>query len=138
MAGPRGCFSWQDVGMKYLVMILLITIGFKAEASSAIICPMLHLKRVVRIAEAHSGYDKNLHCSISCMLSLKCPAQEVLTIGVLKEIKDIFGPGEADFKDMQANLVGVQLVLRGRARSAQSCMDGCNNYYPPEKRSWHK
>ena len=97
-------------------------------------CTLDNLERVKNIAIKHSEYDKNRHCSVSCMLTLKCYAGEVFTIGVLKEIQDLFGPGEADGKDIKADVLGIELAQKKAATTDQSCLKQCDLYYPPREK----
>ena len=88
-----------------------------------------HSKRVIAIAKAHSKNDKNRHCTVSCMLALKCNDQEVMLIGLLKEFKDLFGPGDADQADIEADALGISLAAKGAARTDQQCLKQCDLYY---------
>ena len=93
------------------------------------ICTMKYAKTVVPIAEAHSQYDKNRHCSVSCMLALTCNDNEVLLAGILKEVRDVFGPGEADREDIIANRYGIGLVSSKRAKTYRECLEQCDLRY---------
>lgn len=92
-------------------------------------CTMKHSKRVIAIATSHSNNDKNRHCTVSCMLALKCNDAEVLLVGVLKEFRDVFGPGQADAEDIKADKYGISLVRQDRARTDNECLDQCDLRY---------
>lgn len=81
------------------------------------------------IASEHSEYDKNRHCTVSCMLALKCNDQEVMMVGLLKEIQDVFGPGEADSEDLKADAFGISLVSSSAAKTDSQCLTTCDLYY---------
>ena len=81
-------------------------------------------------AMARTGNDKNMHCSVSCLLTLRCHSTQVRTLGYLKELKDVFGPGDADALDIVADELGISLVLVGRAKSDRECFSECDLYYP--------
>ena len=49
-------------------------------------------------------------CTASFMLALKCNNQEVLMLGMLKEFKDVFGPGNAEAADFKADVLGASLA----------------------------
>lgn len=117
--------------MKLILLSLVVTLSTMASAHAkpAVLCSLLQIKRVIPIAEKHSKNDKNRHCTVSCMLTLKCPAEEVLTVGFLKELKDLFGPGEADIKDIEADALGVGLAATWAARSDSQCLSQCDLYY---------
>jgi hypothetical protein len=120
------------------LLALLLCLNFVSPAAAnpilirpaAGLCSMLNLKRVTEIAQDHSGYDKFLHCAVSCMLAVKCPIAEVVSVGVMKEIKDMFGDGEADLRDIRANLWGINQVIRGHARTDRQCLQRCELRYP--------
>lgn len=113
--------------MKYLLLLSLFVSA--AQAKPEVFCSLYHSKRVIKIAEKHSTYDKNRHCTVSCMLTLKCSAEEVLMVGTMKEIKDFFGPGESSMEDLKADAVGVSLADKGAAKSDTQCLSQCDLYY---------
>lgn len=111
-------------------LLFSVTSFASVKDSSALVCSLLNLKRVKIIAVNHSTYDKNRHCSVSCMLTLKCPALEVLSVGILKEIADLFGAGTPDMEDIKADSVGVHLADSQAARTDLQCLQQCDLYYP--------
>lgn len=116
--------------MKTLILTLIV-LSSSAFAKPEFICSYLHAKKVVPIAEAHSSNDKNRHCTVSCMFTLRCPVDDVLAIGVLKEVKDVFGPGNAEVDDLKADLLGIELAVKGAARTNKQCLQQCDLYYKP-------
>jgi hypothetical protein len=119
--------------MKTLIISLTIFFGLihGAQASAPkILCSLLNVKRVKAIAVAHSTFDKNRHCTVSCMLTLKCGPTEAMSIGILKEIQDLFGPGQADIDDLKADALGVDIAFTRRARRDSQCLEQCDLYYP--------
>ena len=122
--------TFTKVFMKLTVLLLILSffVG-QALAAPDLICSLYHSKRVIKIASEHSSYDKNRHCTVSCMLALKCPDQEVMMIGLLKEIKDFFGPGEADVEDLKADAFGISLASKRAATSGSQCLSQCDLYY---------
>jgi hypothetical protein len=118
------------MSMKTLLAIILGTlITSHASAKPAVFCSLYHSKPVIAVATAHSKNDKNRHCTVSCMLALKCNDNEVMLVGMLKEFKDVFGPGDADAEDMEANALGISLAAKGAARNNQQCLKQCDLYY---------
>jgi hypothetical protein len=118
--------------MKKLIGLLFLSlISTQALAAPAMVCSLYHSKRVIAVAKAHSQNDKNRHCTVSCMLALKCNDTEVMMIGLLKEFKDLLGPGDADQEDIEANALGISLSASGAARSDQQCLNQCDLYYKP-------
>jgi hypothetical protein len=120
-------------GMKNILTFCFLFVSFSsvALAGPELYCSLKNSKRVIAIAEAHSKYDKNRHCTVSCMLALKCNDQEVMLIGLLKEIKDFFGPGDADREDLKADAMGVSLASKGTATTDIECLNQCDLYYAP-------
>jgi len=117
--------------MKLLLIALFLFSSLSALAKPAAICSYIYAKKVIPIAEAHSTNDKNRHCTVSCMLTLRCPSADVMMAGALKEIKDLFGPGTADVEDLVADAVGVDLALFRVARTDKQCLKKCDLYYAP-------
>ena len=116
--------------MRSLLLITLLCFLIQTTyASPDFVCSLLHSKKVLKIAREHSSYDKNLHCTVSCMLALKCSDKEVLAIGVLKEIKDFFGTGTPSAEDLKADAFGVGLAATWAARSNQQCLSQCDLYF---------
>ncbi len=110
----------------FLVVIFLSSSAF---AGGPRLCSMRHAHKVISIAEKHSGYDKNRHCAVSCMLALRCNNREVMLIGYLKEFKDLFGKGNAETNDVVADRYGIDLVSHQRARKDRECLVQCDLRY---------
>jgi hypothetical protein len=117
--------------MKLIVFSFLLLISTAALAKPTAICSYIYAKKVVPIAEQHSPNDKNRHCTVSCMLTLRCPSADVMMAGVLKEVKDLFGPGNAEVEDLVADAIGVDLALFRIARTDKQCLKKCDLYYAP-------
>lgn len=116
--------------MKALFLLSLVTFSVIAEAKpQRLLCTQKLARIVVPIAEAHSSYDKNRHCTVSCMLALSCNDGEVLLAGILKEFKDVFGAGNAELADLIADRHGISLVRTDRARTNQECLEQCDLRY---------
>jgi len=111
--------------------LLLVSLSPLAQANPALLCSLSHSKRVIAIAERHSDYDKNRHCSVSCMMALKCNDDEVRMVGFLKEVKDFFGPGECSEDDLKADLIGVNLAATRAAKTDSQCLSQCDLYFAP-------
>lgn len=116
--------------MKLLIFILMMTVSLGAVAKPRkLFCAYTNAKIVVPIAERHSSFDKNRHCSVSCMLALRCNDTEVLVAGYLKEFQDVFGPGDADENDIIANKYGISIVRNNRADNDRECLQQCDVRY---------
>ncbi len=106
-----------------------------------LICPTPFIKNVKREVVARTTRmqqqtqrtnptDKNMHCAVSCILTHHCHSTDVLALGVGKEIWDVFTPGDADVRDLQADIRGIKLSTSGRARNKADCYQQCDSYYP--------
>jgi hypothetical protein len=116
--------------IKYILSLLLILNCIPAIAESKMaVCSLIHVSNIKKIAEAHSNYDKNRHCSVSCMLTLKCPAVDVLLAGYFKELADLLGYGEPDKEDLKANKLGIDLARTRAATTNNACLRHCDLYY---------
>lgn len=103
------------------------------NAEAKAICSYFHAKTVVPIAKAHSTNDKNRHCTVSCMLTLKCPAVDVLAAGTIKEVQDIFGSGNAEVADLEADIIGIEIARSRAATTNDQCLATCDLYYLQEQ-----
>lgn len=115
--------------MKKLILLAFISISTHSPAGVEFICSLKHLKSVVQVAKNHSSYDKNLHCSVSCMLTRRCHSKEVLLVGYLKEFKDLLGSGNAERADIEADIYGIDLVKNKRALTDKECLTQCDLRY---------
>jgi hypothetical protein len=116
--------------MKYLIILsLLLTATSVFAGGPKKLCTLKHADYVTKIASQHSDYDKNRHCSVSCMLSLRCNKTEVLVIGYMKEFSDVFGEGNPERADLVANRYGISLVRHQRARTDKECLQQCDLRY---------
>lgn len=116
--------------MKKIILTLSSLFVFSnAFAAPKIFCSIKHADAVIAVASKHSGYDKNRHCSVSCMLSLRCNTKEVLIVGYLKEFKDALGYGTPEREDIVADKYGISLVKTKRAMNDQECLEQCDLRY---------
>ena len=45
-----------------------------------------------------------------------------MKLGMQKEFKDVFGPGNAEAADFKADVLGVSLASKGAAKTAVECL----------------
>lgn len=114
--------------------ILLLTVLLTSQAfASDLICRPSVVRavksEVVARANKKGSTDKNMHCAVSCLLTLKCRSTEVLILGLGKEVVDAFTPGDADVDDVRADYRGIELAKSGRARDKNECYIQCDTYY---------
>ena len=72
--------------------------------------------------------DKQMHCSMSCMIARKCGTLESTAIGYIKEIVDVFTSGTPDRQDIVANKKGIKYSKR--AKNNKACINYCKKIYP--------
>ena len=107
-----------------------VSVAESAEAAG-LFCTMDHLSEGIRWAENQNvDFDKFKHCAVSCYLTLRCSAVEVLAVGALKEFKDLFDDGNAEVADLQADRFGIALVTNGKADHDRECSLRCERRYP--------
>jgi len=111
-----------------LIYLPFFSLAF-AESNKQFICSYIYSKNVIKKAESHSSNDKNKHCSVSCMLTLRCPATEVMAVGALKEFKDLFDSGNAEVADLIADRRGIIFVLNSQANTDTECFLECDKFY---------
>lgn len=92
--------------------------------------PFIKSTKAEVVARSNRASDKNMHCAVSCILTHRCYATDVFALGVGKEIWDVFSPGDADLRDLQADIRGINLSTSGRARNKADCFQQCDSYYP--------
>ena len=78
----------------------------------------------------YNTFDKFKHCAISCYLDLRCPRAQVGLIGILKEIRDAMGYGNAEWADIRADFYGLKLVRKKMAFNDEDCARKCDEKYP--------
>lgn len=122
--------------MKILMILSLVSVLAVPSKSSAFIpnvlptmqtaCAYVHANRLKKSLPRASS-DKYKHCSLSCHLSLLCGTTGTATIGIIKELVDVIGPGNAEWNDLRANFRGMSLSRRVSGPSG--CYRGCGLYY---------
>jgi len=114
-----------------LLLVLFMPLNLIAEEKQkTAICSLWYASEVKDKVEKKGSYDKFKHCAVSCLLTLRCPATDVMQIGIYKELADIVGPGNAEMKDLMSNFDGIDLVLRRKAKNDDECIKQCHVLYP--------
>lgn len=102
--------------------------AFARKSEEAIpLCSAFHFKSV-KAKLIESNNDKYKHCAVSCMLARRCGIVDSYYIGVLKEIWDLFTPGDADLKDIEADIVGIRMYNANKGITDNQCNAKCINY----------
>lgn len=125
--------------MKKLSIIICILLGtftnISAESVGLIdnlynaspLCLIQNAKKISTRIDKYKKIDKFKHCATTCQLALKCSSLMAISAGALKELLDTITPGDADLKDMRANLVGKSLVDTKMATTNNECIQSCDS-----------
>lgn len=125
--------------MKTLLLILTLMASlnsFASQKSQKIVCAYIIGSSFEDDLRAHGGTDKFMHCAMSCYLASRCGSSESAVAGILKEVMDLFGPGNAEWDDLKADTVGVALgtplyySFKPRETKKKYCLDECVKVYP--------
>lgn len=118
---------------KYLLWSLLAVMSLaplaqaKAERKM-IICPLYYANSLKKKLPAKTT-DKFKHCALSCQLALRCSAVDTMNLGILKEVWDLVSPGNAEWKDIEADAKGIRFAITKQAVTDKECNNKCNNIY---------
>ena len=111
----RLCISW----------LLLVLTGCTSlqprPASSTLGCLESTRDQVVHSHDANTR-DKRLHCLVSAQIALQCSLTEAYLAGMGKEVLDLFGHGDAEWADWQADRVGIHC---GRSHDQATDIEAC-------------
>jgi hypothetical protein len=123
--------------MKFLLFIalnlILLNFSFAETRREKIVrCSLKHIPAAQAWIneQYYNSYDKFKHCAVSCYLDLRCPRGQVGLVGILKEVKDAFGPGNAELADIKADFYGLKLVRKKLASTDEDCARKCDEKYP--------
>lgn len=120
--------------MKILLLLFTLVptlLHANDKISQCILTYLMPLKMITEKKVGPDGADDKLkHCSLSCMLSIHCLTAEVAVVGVAKEIADIFGPGNAEFEDLQADYKGIAIYTEHKVKKYSECVRLCEIPYP--------
>lgn len=76
--------------------------------------------------------DSQAHCLAAGLIARYCSVTEAYLASIGKELKDLFGPGDAEWRDLQSDRRGIRCARDSRdAASLQEC---CMKTTPAETR----
>jgi hypothetical protein len=116
--------------MKLITLALFLTVSTSTFASQkSLVCAY-----IVGTAKRDSinklpNTDKFKHCALSCQIGLRCSSTGTATLGFLKEIADLFGPGNSEWADIQANMKGIRYSRMDHVNSDYDCLQECSKDY---------
>ncbi len=107
----------------------------RAEQASAAfpVCGLIVGKAYKSEVEADTTKpDKYKHCALSCVMTLYCGPTDSMSVGIMKEIYDALGFGTPDWKDIEADKVGIKIGMKQISNadfSRDSCYRSCSTVY---------
>jgi hypothetical protein len=113
--------------MRNLILFILLISNVSAE--EMIICASYYAYRHKPYVESLEGSDKLKHCTMSCAIANTCNDFETYQLGLIKEIVDLFTPGDADLNDIKANIQGIKLSRKHKFSNIYQCHSACKRYY---------
>ncbi len=113
--------------MMFILFSLLFSLNVHAEQK--FICSAIVGKNFYQELKPLAVSDKTKHCALSCYLALRCGSLESFHVGVIKEIFDLLGAGNAEIADLRANQQGITLARARRARNQSQCLSECKTIY---------
>jgi hypothetical protein len=114
-----------------LIITSILLVSSNVKAQDKFICSSFYAKsKAEKVRHYPGSRDKFKHCSVSCMLTLKCGSLDSFSIGVIKEIFDLLGMGTAEVDDIKANMEGINLAKKKIATDDDECMIECGVIYP--------
>lgn|GEM_PF-1505070 len=123
-------FVRKSIMIKLFTLLAVLLASNLYAKEAVILCPTFYYSSVKKTVEANGAHDKFKHCAVSCLLALRCPAVDVLELGILKELADMMGPGNSEMDDLKADYYGVALVTSLKAKSDKACISQCHTLYP--------
>jgi hypothetical protein len=113
----------------FILFSLFLSFSSPAQAESKFICSALMGRSFYQELKPMRVSDKTKHCALSCYLALRCGSLESFHVGVIKEIMDLFGAGQAEWADLRANQQGITLARARRAKNQTQCLNECKLIY---------
>lgn len=117
--------------LKLTTFFCLIILSFSSFANEEenFLCSAYYVKEIAAKVEAPASRDKYKHCSVSCMLTLRCGTLDPYSAGLLKEVLDMMGMGHPEMDDVRANVAGIKLARTKTATTDDECMLACGKLY---------
>lgn len=115
-----------------MIFILALLLQFSSPSHAQeekLLCSALFGRSFYQELKPQPLVDKTKHCALSCYLALRCGGVESFQVGLIKEVLDLMGMGQADWADIRANQQGITMAVSGRARSKLQCLRECRAIY---------
>jgi hypothetical protein len=75
--------------------------------------PAACTRAAVTGVEAASGGDKRAHCLGAARIAQRCSVAEAMLAAYAKELRDLFGRGDAELADLRAGRAGIGCARAG-------------------------
>ncbi len=116
---------------KYILALFISMTAFSAPNYHAdLFCAYdaaMKYKEIVKFE--FQARDKFRHCTISCIVGIECGVTASAIMGMAKEIADVFGPGNAEWGDLVADIMGLRISKRQSVYNLDTCSQSCEYYY---------
>lgn len=114
--------------LKIAALFILLFSGTQSYANEKLLCSFYYMDKYHdEVNKLPGSKDKLKHCTLSCMVAKRCPSFEVELVGILKELYDIFGPGNYELEDLEANRRGIR--FSNTAQNNAECFRFCKQVY---------
>lgn len=114
--------------LAFVVAFTFTSVSHAKAEREMILCPLYYAYKL-KDKLPQNAVDKFKHCALSCQLALKCSTIDTMNLGVLKEVWDLFSPGNAEWRDLEANAIGIRFAKTRQAVSDKECNNSCKNIY---------
>jgi len=108
----------------FSLFLTLLLPAFAQAKTQMPICPLWYASSLKDKLPANA-HDKVLHCTLSCQLQMRCGSVATLEIGIYKELWDLISPGDADWDDIKADLIGIRFAEQEVAVNDKECLNVC-------------
>lgn len=102
-----------------LAMLVMVSACTSLQPRPAV--STLGCMQAVRAQLPDKGADKRLHCLASAQIARQCSVGEAYLAGVGKELRDLFGAGDAEWDDWRADRAGVRCGRASDATTIEVC-----------------
>lgn len=114
----------------FVLIAFIVSTNLFASVDDKLFCSAFYVKELAAKVNTPDANDKFKHCSVSCMLTLRCGSIDAYSAGLLKELLDMMGMGNPESADIRANLAGISFAKNKEAKSDDECMGLCFELYP--------
>jgi hypothetical protein len=116
--------------MKLIIFAVFFVLTTHSHAKTEVMCALKWAKTLRPDIIILNANDKVKHCALSCQIRIHCSAAQTIAIGAVKEVWDgVSGTGTAEWKDLEADILGVKLGSKVRSSGTpephRECIHQC-------------